>query len=249
MSLKKKLFAYDPDIPEGSHLHTEAINKSAGSDTTGARGFQQAVENILQLPMPWLNSNFPLNAKHLGGHPGLLRKWTTYACYAQFKSAEELDDGDPNQRLQNDMIQRVFKNPPDSIKSCFLNDILDGLKRLVMRGRKFDPPKDIVEHLQEVRSNADNLPIWQSQRIENDPNGKMKASELYSDYKGWCKDNDYAPKTKDSGYFGRLIKALKLPDAGKVDNTAVYAVKLKPLPIMDNSGNTIMTDMSKLFPL
>jgi putative DNA primase/helicase len=78
--------------------------------------------------------------------------------------------------------------------SGILNWALEGLDRLQRRGG-FDVPEGVEEATAQFRENNDVPALFVTDRCVKDADAKVKASDLYSEYREWCEANGHRPQS------------------------------------------------------
>jgi P4 family phage/plasmid primase-like protien len=87
-----------------------------------------------------------------------------------------------------------IKNDIEGEGAGILNWALGGLERLKKRGR-FEVPGEVEEATTQFREKNDVPALFVADRCTIDPEARVKARELYQEYKFWCEDNGHRPQS------------------------------------------------------
>ncbi len=101
----------------------------------------------------------------------------------------------------NPMVKEIIKKEGAGI----LNWALDGLNRLQNRGSLL-VPGSVAAATQEFQSSNDVPALYVDENCKTGPNERVRAGQLYGDYKFWCEQNGHKPlsSTRMAGEWARL---------------------------------------------
>ena len=84
------------------------------------------------------------------------------------------------------------------------NWVIEGLTR-ILHMRKFTPCSRSDEALKDFRKQTDSVQLWSEENNFGNSESKTAVAELYSDYKTFCKDDNYRPLGKNR--FSRRLES------------------------------------------
>ena len=232
MDIENYRIVFVPDVQVEENVNHASLNQVTGGDVITARKLNTNLRDIKNLPMVIFTSNYRPDFEKIGSI-GLTRKMAYFESTAKFRDENptnpkmKYDPNDPTHIKRDSLIKHMVENPSDHIKSCMLNLVLNGARRLITRNFQFDVPAEMTKIIAEIVSEGDIVEVWLSESYDRDENGRVLARDAHLNFKGWLKDNEYICKaTYTTNTFGK-----KLVDLGvgliEVSKTNRYYLKPK----------------------
>ena len=80
--------------------------------------------------------------------------------------------------------RRLLEELPGVFNWC-----LEGL--WLMKETGFEPPRSVLAATAQYQHDSDKLSRFVEEKLVPDPEGEVPVTELYSEYKAWCRDNGH----------------------------------------------------------
>lgn len=105
----------------------------------------------------------------------------------------------------------------DKAGGAILAWAIEGAGNFIRNGFKLDIPEVVAEATEEYREREDWLNNFIDERCTKDPNGRVGARELYTEYKSWAidtgdfvrRERDFSAAMEKAGYKNVLVKGKK----------------------------------------
>lgn len=143
---------------------------------------------------------FGANRPPVLGEQSMAIKRRLYPIQLPYQFTAAPDDGNPMRRDRRELMQELTQ---EDEMSGLLNRVLDGLDRLRANG-EFSLPEGPDERLEYYQQFADPIKEFRVQCLENERGRVLPKDEIYTVYKRFCQENDYA--VKDRNVFFRQLR-------------------------------------------
>lgn len=198
------------ETEEGGSLRLEQVKAITGGDTITARYlygdfFAFEPSHLLVIATnhrPLVNSTEPAAWRRLR----LVRFPYTY------RPAAEVDEATGDRPIDPWLMHRVRTDKP--ALDAMLSWIIDGARRWYLDGIPACPEVD--EATNAWRHDEDAIARFIDERLELDPAGELRGSELYGIYKAWCTDEGRTPRS-NKNFAAELLAH---PAAGGIEKVS-----------------------------
>ena len=210
------------DIPTGALEDTAFVKQLSGGDTTSG---EKKYKNEFNFE-PYAKMLFSCN-----GMPKILNE-SSDGFYRRLVLVQVDKKPEKENTLYRDML---LKEMPHFIHLC-----VEAAERLFAR-ENFDliEYEDSEERVDRARYNNNSIIAFITDKIEKDPNGRIKKKELYDKYKIYCQKDERTPKGKQA--FFQVIEDNKLIEERKIGGYDYY-VGIMVKAIEDEAGSYKLSD-------